>query len=102
MSKGNPNWKPGVSANPNGRPKGTPNNATERIKEAYTDLLEGNLPNIQRWLNQVASEDPARALDFLMKLSPFVVPKKVSSDINFDSPIEIIIPRNETKEESDI
>jgi hypothetical protein len=99
-------FKPGQSGNPNGRPKGQVNNSTERIKEAYTDLLEGNLPNIQNWLNMVAAEDPARALDFLMKLSPFVVPKKQQNDITFDSPIQIIVPRkgaeNETSDEDDI
>jgi hypothetical protein len=99
-------FKPGQSGNPNGRPKGQTNNSTERIKEAYTNLLEGNLPNIQNWLNMVAAEDPARALDFLMKLSPFVVPKKQQNDITFDSPIQIIVPRkgaeNETSDEDDI
>jgi hypothetical protein len=54
----------------------------------------------------VAAEDPAKALDFLMKLSPFVVPKKQQNDITFDSPIQIIVPRkgaeSETSDEDDI
>jgi hypothetical protein len=86
-------FKKGESGNPNGRPKGGTNASTEKIKLAYTQLLEGNLDKIQTWLNQTAAEDPARALDFLIKLSPFVVPKKSEQDISIDTPIQIVIPK---------
>jgi hypothetical protein len=89
----NPAWEKGKSANPNGRPKGRVNNSTEKIKEAYTDLIEGNLDNIQNWLNRTAATDPARALDFLIKLSPFVIPKKQQADITFENPINIVLPK---------
>jgi hypothetical protein len=88
----NPAWEKGKSANPNGRPKGKGNNSTEKIKEAYTQLIEGNLQNIQDWLNVTAERDPARALDFLIKLSPFVIPKKQQADITFENPINIVLP----------
>jgi len=89
----NPAWEPGKSGNPNGRPKGVGNASTEKIKEAYTQLIEGNLQNIQDWLNDTAEKDPARALDFLIKLSPFVIPKKQQADITFENPINIILPK---------
>lgn len=85
----------GQSGNPDGRPKGTTNASTERIKQYYLELLNGNLDNIQLWLSQTASEDPARALDFLLKLSPFVIPKKAETDISIDNPLRIIIPPKE-------
>jgi hypothetical protein len=85
-------FKKGQSGNPNGRPKGATNASTERIKQAYSDLIEGNLDKIQGWLNETAQTDPARALDFLVKLSPFVVPKKTETDISLDNPIQIVIP----------
>jgi len=88
----NPNWQKGQSANPNGRPKGVPNVSTESIKRYYMDLLDGNLENIQDWLDRVAEQDPKGALDFLIKLSPFVVPKKTETDVTVDSPLKIIIP----------
>ena len=77
----NPNWQKGVSANPNGRPNGVPNASTESIKRYYMDLLDGNLENIQEWLDRVAETDPKGALDFLIKLSPFVVPNKTETDL---------------------
>lgn len=89
---GNPKFVKGVSGNPNGRGKGVKNATTEAVKAYYLELLNGNLENIQTWLNQTASVDPKGALDFLIKLSPFVIPKQTSTDITMDSPLNIIIP----------
>jgi hypothetical protein len=96
MSKaGNPAWEKGVSANPNGRPPGIPNKATKDIKQAYADLISNNLDRIQSLLDRVAQDDPKGALDLLIRLSPFVIPKNVTQEITFDSPIKIIIPGKE-------
>lgn len=92
-AKGNPAWKKGQSANPNGRGKGVKNATTEAVKAYYLELLNGNLENIQLWLNQTASVDPKGALDFLIKLSPFVIPKKTETDLNIENPLNIIIPK---------
>jgi hypothetical protein len=89
-------FQPGQSGNAAGRPKGTQNSSTERVKTYYLDLLNGNLENIQEWLNQTAEADPAKALDFLLKLSPFVIPKKTESDIKIDNPLRIIIPKDDS------
>ena len=82
----------GQSGNPNGRPAGGHNADTLAIKKAYTDLISNNLPKVQKWLDAVAKEDPAKALDFLIKLSPFVVPKKTEADLTIENPIKIVIP----------
>ena len=87
-------FQPGVSGNPNGRPKGATSATTDKIKNFYIELLNGNLENIQQWLNQTAATDPAKALDFLLRLSPFVIPKKTESDITIENPLRIIIPPN--------
>lgn len=88
-------FKKGQSGNPEGRPKGATNATTDRVKQFYLELLNGNLENIQLWLSQTASEDPAKALDFLLKLSPFVIPKKQETDLNIENPLRIIIPPKE-------
>jgi hypothetical protein len=85
-------FKPGQSGNPNGRAKGSKNHATKEIKQRYTELIQGNLESIQGWLNATAAVDPSKALDFLIKLSPFVIPKQVAQEHTFESPINIVIP----------
>ena len=91
-------FKPGESGNPEGRPKGTPNKATTEIKEAYVNLIHGNLDQIQEWLNRVAQRNPEKAFDMLMKLSPFVLPKKQEVDMNIENPIQIIVPPKKDEE----
>ena len=93
-------FKKGESGYPQGRAKGSTNQSTEKIKLHYTNLIEGNLGSIQDWLNRVAETDPRGALDFLIKLSPFVIPKKSESDITIDNPINIIIPQKEDGQSS--
>lgn len=68
-------FKPGQSGNPNGRPKGAQSQYTKEIKEAFGKLLEDNLDNFNLWLIQVAADDPAKALDLVVKISERFVPK---------------------------
>ena len=68
-------FKKGQSGNPNGRPKGAVNKTTKEIKEAYHNLLEMNLPNLNKWLQEVASEDPEKALSLVLRLSEYILPK---------------------------
>ncbi len=93
-------WTKGVSGNPNGRVKGSMNKSNEAIRLAYTNLIENNLQNITDWLASVAREDPARALDFIMKLSPFVLPRLSQQDVTSNGePIKIILPEYTNAEE---
>ena len=58
-----------------GRQKGTANKATTRLREAFTGLLEGNIGRLQELLDKVAEKNPQKALELLLKLSEFVLPK---------------------------
>ena len=58
-----------------------PNNATKQIKEAFAQLLDGNLDHMSIWLSQVASEDPKAAMELMIKLSERFVPKLRQTDI---------------------
>lgn len=68
-------FKPGQSGNPEGRPKGSSNKYTKQVKEAMGMLLENNLDNLSIWLAQIAADDPAKAMDIVIRLSERFVPK---------------------------
>ena len=61
--------------NRNGRPRGSKNKITEEIREAFQMVLENKLPDLERWLQQTAQEDPAKAIDLLLKLSNRFLPE---------------------------
>lgn len=58
-----------------GSRKGKPNKATAEIRDAFKRLVEDNLDNMKIWLSDVAEEDPEKALQILLKMSEFLVPK---------------------------
>lgn len=94
-------FKAGESGNPTGRPKGAENRVTQEIRQAYADLIHGNLDNITLWLQEVAAKDPQKAIECLIKLSPFVLPKKTELHTPEDwQPINLILPQkpNETQD----
>ena len=64
-----------------GRAKGTPNNTTAEIRDAYQKLVEDNLTNMTEWLVQVAAENPERAMDLMLKLSEYMIPKLARQEV---------------------
>jgi hypothetical protein len=58
-----------------GSRKGIPNKATKEIRDAFEMLLHDNLDNMKVWLSDVAQEDPERALNIIVKMAEFIVPK---------------------------
>ena len=64
-----------------GRPKGKPNKTTTEIREAYQMLLSKNIDNLDAWINQVAEKDPKGAVDLILKLSEYCVPRLARQEI---------------------
>lgn len=64
-----------------GRKPGVPNRATTAFRETVTRLLEDNAENVARWLEQVAADDPDKALQRLAQLAEFAAPKLSRSEI---------------------
>ena len=58
-----------------GRPKGVQNRNTREIRDAYQRLVESNLENMSEWIGQIAEQNPERAMDTMIKLSEYVIPK---------------------------
>lgn len=54
-----------------GRPKGSSNKATARIRNAYTQLIEDNLDQLK---NDFAKLDPKDRIKMYMELSKYVIP----------------------------
>ena len=64
-----------------GKKKGTLNKNTKQIREAYQKLTEDNLENMNKWLMQTAQDDPSRALDLMLKLSEYIIPKLARTEV---------------------
>lgn len=73
--KGNPKWKKGVSGNPNGKVKGTPNRINKEVRSKFLTLIQNNMDNMQEWLDIMSIQDPEKAATFVVKLLPFFLPK---------------------------
>jgi hypothetical protein len=58
-----------------------PNNSTKMMKEAFAMLVENNLPNLNIWIAQIAAEDPAKAMDLIIKLSERFVPALARTEV---------------------
>jgi|TARA_B110000977_G_scaffold107959_1_gene140608 hypothetical protein len=74
-------FEEGKSGNPNGRPKGKPNKTTAEIREAYQLLVENNLENMTLWLTDVAADSPEKAMDLMLKLSEYMIPKLARQEV---------------------
>ncbi len=73
-------FQPGHPGGP-GRPKGAPNKTTRDIRQAYQNLVEMNLENMTSWLASVAAEDPEKAMDLMLKLSEYIIPKLARQEV---------------------
>lgn len=58
-----------------GRKKGTPNKSTKETREAFKKVLNDNLDNLDVWLNKVAYKNPEKAINILLKIAEFIIPK---------------------------
>jgi hypothetical protein len=77
-----------------GRTTGTPNKVSKDVREAYQALIESNLENMNSWLTEVSKENPAKALELMIRLSDFVLPKLKQIEFNdneyaYDNPAVI-------------
>lgn len=56
----------------------------KELRKIYSDILENNKDNIQSWFDKVAKDDTAKALELMLKLSSFIIPKPRSIEITTD------------------
>ena len=58
-----------------GRKRGTPNHTTQEIREVIQELISTNLDNMAHWVDRVAQDNPAKAIELMIRLSEFIIPK---------------------------
>jgi hypothetical protein len=58
-----------------GRKKGTPNKTTKEIRNAFQLIIDNNLNNIDKWLNEIAETNPEKAITIILNISEYVLPK---------------------------
>lgn len=64
-----------------GKKPGTKNKTTKAVREAYQKLTEDNLDNMSVWLAEIATEDPAKAMDLMLRLSEYIIPKLARQEL---------------------
>jgi ATP-dependent Zn protease len=68
----------GHTNNPYGRPKGSSNKITTEVRECVSKLIEEEVPRLKEALDEVRKESPARYVELVTKLLPYVAPKLAS------------------------
>jgi len=71
----------GKSGNPNGRPAGVQNKVAEDIKKTFSLLLENKLPEMEKWISEVAKKNPDKAVELMIKISERFVPKLSKNEV---------------------
>ena len=63
-----------------GRKKGTPNKLTKEIRDLLKSIYEEEIENIPIYL---ADLKPKEKLDFLIRITPYILPKVETIDLEF-------------------
>ncbi|HMV30185.1 MAG TPA: hypothetical protein PKE23_12410 [Anaerolineales bacterium] len=64
-----------------GKPKGAINKTTADVRQAIAMLAESSAPKVQEWLQVVANDDPAKALDLWLKMIEYHIPKLARTEL---------------------
>lgn len=58
---------------------------TARIRYAMAELVGLNVDNVHRWLAEVAKDSPAKAIELMIELAQFSVPKLKAVSVDMTS-----------------
>ena len=76
-------WK----GNKNGRPRGASNRSSEMQKVNIQRMINEGLDFMKEDYHKIREEDPAKALNLLIKLLEFSVPRLKSVDMKLDAEV---------------
>jgi hypothetical protein len=69
-----------------GRKAGVPNRVTADVRRLFAELTERNIDHVHAWLNEVAEQSPAKAIELFLQLLEFCIPKMKAMAIDVRSP----------------
>jgi len=59
----------------------------KEFRQIFQNVIEQNEENITKWLQATADESPTKALELLLKISSFIIPKPRSIDLDVNTKI---------------
>lgn len=84
-------FKPGISGNPSGRPKGSKNKSTAKIRSLVMDFVHENLPGLQARFDVMP---PVKQFEALIALLKLVLPRPLTElELLSDAQLDELINR---------
>ncbi len=71
----------GSTGNPNGRPVGSQNKDLKEVRHAIALFVDGNAHRLERWLDQIAKDNPMAAFDRYMSVLEYYIPKLQRTEV---------------------
>ena len=73
-----------------------------KIKSGFESIVEDNVDNMHDWVTQTAKNNPAKALEMVLKVSEFVVPKLSRDEVVITPIVQTMDYSKLTDEELDM
>jgi len=64
--------------------KGSPNKTTKELRDSFQFFVENNVPKFQEWIEEVAKNNPAKAIELVTSLGEYIMPKLSRTEIDAD------------------
>ena len=96
-------WQKGMEKT-GGRQKGTKNKSTEKARELFQSIMDGQQKRIKEALDKIYKDDPQKYLYVLNKYFPYYMPKQEQIDISIENnelPFSIEIQHREKDSDSE-
>lgn len=81
---------------------GVPNKTTSEIRDAFQKLVECKLPEMETWISRLAEKDPGKALDVLIRLGDFIIPKLQRVEMSGEMTLQQILTMSPEERKSKI